>query len=61
MVVVGGLPGFSGEAWAWAEEDEFSNGIAVFDLTKLEWSDGYDADADSYVAPESVRKWYNDG
>ncbi|KAL2201689.1 hypothetical protein CC79DRAFT_1402301 [Sarocladium strictum] len=61
MVVVGGLPGFSGEAWAWAEEDEFANGIAVFDLTKLEWSDGYDANANSYVAPESVRKWYNDG
>lgn len=61
MVVVGGLSGFSGDASAWAEKDEWPNGLGVFDLTALRWLDGYDADAGNYTSPDSVREWYNKG
>lgn len=61
MIVVGGLPGFPAEAWAWDEEDDWANGIGVFDLTDLKWKDEYDPDAAVYMTPESVQKWYLDG
>ncbi|KAL2208096.1 hypothetical protein CC79DRAFT_1384561 [Sarocladium strictum] len=61
MIVVGGINGWSYHDWAWAEKDEFGNGIGVFDLTTLEWRDEYDPDLKAYDAPDVVKEWYADG
>lgn len=36
-------------------------GVGIFDLTELQWTDAYDADADDYESPEEIREWYNNG
>lgn len=41
--------------------DVWANGLGVFDLSTLTWSDRFDADADEYDAPDVVKEWYNQG
>jgi hypothetical protein len=41
-----------------ATMDPWDQGIAVFDMTNLQFKDGYSADAPEYVAPSNVRPQY---
>lgn len=35
--------------------DPWPQGLGVFDLTKMEWLDSYDPNADPYVTPDVVK------
>ena len=45
----------------WTSKDTSPQGLGVFDMTALTWSnDGaYDADLDDYESPSVVQDWYN--
>ncbi|KAL8836073.1 MAG: hypothetical protein Q9176_006530 [Flavoplaca citrina] len=38
--------------------DPFSQGLGIFDLTDLRWSERYNADAEPYETPAVVKAWY---
>jgi hypothetical protein len=57
MLVTGGLA----DLGDWAEQDTWTHGLGVFDLSALEWSSGYDADAADYETPKMIQDWYNEG
>ncbi|KAL8660532.1 MAG: hypothetical protein Q9202_006455 [Teloschistes flavicans] len=38
--------------------DPFFQGLGIFDLTEMRWSDRYDADAEAYETPAVVKAWY---
>lgn len=59
VLSTGGVP--SSNSSAWAEDDPWPYGLGIFDMTDLEWKDGYDADAGDYETPEIIRNWYSDG
>jgi hypothetical protein len=50
----------SAQNWR-ASMDEWAQGIAVFDMNKLELKDNYDADAPPYAAPDLVKATYENG
>jgi hypothetical protein len=37
--------------------DIWHNGIRIFDMTAMDWSDQYDASAADHVTPEKVKSW----
>ncbi len=43
------------------EKDPAFQGLKLFDMSKLEWTDVYDADAAPYERAEVVRQWYANG
>lgn len=55
MVAVGGIPpslpidSFTKDPWR--------QGLRVFDMTALEWVDGYDANAQAYETPQVVKEY----
>ncbi|KAK4172368.1 hypothetical protein QBC36DRAFT_247700 [Triangularia setosa] len=60
MITVGGYDEtFSPDYWV--NQDTWSNGLGVFDLTEMKWSDGYDAAAEEYKSPAVVKAWYSQG
>ncbi|KAI4098404.1 MAG: hypothetical protein LQ339_006459 [Xanthoria mediterranea] len=38
--------------------DPFLQGLGIFDLTTMQWSDGYNADTEPYETPTVVKAWY---
>lgn len=38
--------------------DPYLQSLGIFDLTTLQWSDGYNADAEPYESPTVVKAWY---
>ena len=38
--------------------DPFSQGLGIFDLTAMQWSDRYNAGAEAYETPAVVKAWY---
>ena len=38
--------------------DPFLQGLGIFDLTTMQWSDQYNADAEPYETPAVVKAWY---
>ncbi|KAL8969878.1 MAG: hypothetical protein Q9183_001787 [Haloplaca sp. 2 TL-2023] len=38
--------------------DPFKQGLGIFDLTAMQWSDRYDANAEPYVTPQIIKDWY---
>ncbi len=49
----------------WLHEDYYYNppdpwpqGIGIFDMTAMEWKEGYDADAAPYMTPDVVKAYY---
>lgn len=40
--------------------DRFSQGLGIFDLTAMKWSDSYDANAEPYQTPDVVKAWYRE-
>ncbi|KAH7063193.1 hypothetical protein B0J12DRAFT_557101, partial [Macrophomina phaseolina] len=61
FVSVGGSDNSLPTAERWTTADPWKQGLGVFDMTEMAWSDGYSADADAYQAPQVVRQWYQSG
>lgn len=58
MVVVGGINPASDNGTALSKTpDIWPNGIGIFDMTAMEWSDRYVASADAYVTPKAVKDY----
>nr|CDP31338.1 Putative protein of unknown function [Podospora anserina S mat+] len=45
----------------WRDPDPWSNGLGVFDLTEMRWSNEYNAAAEGYKSPAVVKTWYSEG
>ncbi|KAH7311625.1 hypothetical protein B0I35DRAFT_411798 [Stachybotrys elegans] len=45
----------------WRSHDPFPQGLGIFDMSALEWSNEYDAEARPYEAHQRIRSWYDDG
>ncbi|KAH6688519.1 kelch repeat protein [Plectosphaerella plurivora] len=62
MLSLGGLNTADGPGGSmWLEKDPFPQGVGIFDMATLQWTDGYDAGASAYETHESIRKFYDDG
>lgn len=58
VLVVGGQNN-NNNTYRWSNPDPWKQGLGIFDLTAMEWSDGYDADAPAYESPQVVKDWYD--
>jgi hypothetical protein len=57
MISIGGWDPTSTAEYATA--DPWTFGIGVFDLTRLTWESGYDANAAAYEQPDVVTSYYD--
>lgn len=57
MLSIGGLDASVKNADVMA--DPMAQGLEIFDLTEMAWSDRYDADAAPYKTPQVVKDWYS--
>lgn len=39
--------------------DPWEQGLGIFDMTQLQWTNGYDAEAATYQTPQVVSKWFS--
>ena len=37
---------------------DFTQGLGIFDMTRMEWSSGYNANAAPYKTPDVIKAWY---
>lgn len=67
MLVIGGVDTLQDEATnaaptldqvTFSTRDQFSQGLAIFDMTTLTWSGQYDADAAAYEQSDPVKNYY---
>ncbi|KAI6446303.1 hypothetical protein MCOR17_010792 [Pyricularia oryzae] len=61
MIAVGGDDENKSAADAWDRPDDWPRNMQVLDLTSLEWSGDYAADAPPYRPPAMVADWNRDG
>jgi len=59
MISVGGVAEI--ESGGWSQIDPWYEGIGVFDMSALAWSEGFDAGAAAYESPQIVQEWYKNG
>ncbi|KAH7061333.1 hypothetical protein B0J12DRAFT_290870 [Macrophomina phaseolina] len=59
VLVIGGQDN-NNNTYRWENPDPWTQGLGIFDMTAMEWSDGYDADAGVYESPQVVKDWYAD-
>lgn len=45
----------------WSTSDPWRHSLGIFDMTTLEWSSSFNANADDYESPQVVQDWYNSG
>jgi hypothetical protein len=57
----GGYHGAMGSGSEEEEEDPFHQGIGIFDMTTLEWSNSFNASASAYRTPDLIQDWYDEG
>jgi hypothetical protein len=59
MVVAGGAPvANNATTLQYIPPDPWPNGVAIFNLTAMEWSGEYDPHAPAYVSPSVVKEYY---
>jgi hypothetical protein len=61
LLSVGGTDGFLGFPNSLLDPDPWRNGLGVFDMSRMVWSDRYAADAAPYESPSVVTEWYSQG
>lgn len=57
MLVVGGV---DENIWNSLTPDPWPQGLGIFDMTDLKWKTDYDANAEDYETPSTVRLWYEE-
>lgn len=60
LISWGGLRG-DNDVDPWQIPDPSPNGIMIFDMSALQWTSEYRADAEAYEQHERITSWYNDG
>ncbi|KAK2602436.1 hypothetical protein N8I77_008966 [Diaporthe amygdali] len=61
MISIGGADASKGFPAEFADPDPWAQGLGVFDMTDLRWTDRYAHDAAAYDTPEVVKQFYRDG
>lgn len=61
MLSIGGTDVSKGYPAEFTDPDPWTQGLGVFDMTALRWTDGYANDAGAYDTPEVVKQFYRDG
>ncbi|KAJ9139468.1 Kelch repeat protein [Pleurostoma richardsiae] len=61
MLSVGGTDASLGYAASLLEADPWSQGLGVFDMTAMQWTSSYDANASAYDTPDVVKQFYTSG
>lgn len=61
MLSIGGTDVSKGFPAEFADPDPWAQGLGVFDMTSLRWTDGYNNNAGAYDTPEAVKQFYRDG
>lgn len=61
MLSIGGTDASKGYPAEFADPDPWAQGLGVFDMTSLSWTDRYASDAAAYDTPEVVKQFYRDG
>ncbi|KAL8367072.1 hypothetical protein RB595_007986 [Gaeumannomyces hyphopodioides] len=62
MLSVGGSDRTHDSGGEWTNsKDPWPQGLGVFDMTELRWTDGFDAHAADYTPPRQVADWYSSG
>ena len=60
MAVIGGVnPALDSEAEQYSTPDPWPNGVGVFDLSNMQWTNQYDKTAPNYTKPAAVQSWYS--
>ena len=59
ILSIGGHP-FTDNNLGHYTADNFAQGLGIFDMTAMQWSDGYDANAQPYQTPDVVKAWYRE-
>ena len=49
-----------GESYGYPIPDPWHQGIGVFDLSEMGWKDSYDADAEPYTTPKSMKSYLDE-
>ena len=59
MMVVGGMAinSTSGDNGGQSAPDPWGQGIGVFDLSEMQWSDSYNANAPAYTTPQKMKDY----
>ncbi|KAK0624153.1 hypothetical protein B0T14DRAFT_517593 [Immersiella caudata] len=58
MLSIGGGDGFKGYPDSLLDRDPCSNGLCIFDVTRMVWTDEYDSEARPYESPTAIKQWY---
>ncbi|KAK3949887.1 hypothetical protein QBC32DRAFT_399921 [Pseudoneurospora amorphoporcata] len=60
MLTIGGVDYGKGDIKYWKDQDPLPQGLGIFDMTAMSWvrNGSYNADAETYQAPQVVRNWY---
>lgn len=61
MLSIGGADATKGYPAEFEDPDPWAQGLGVFDMTSLRWTDGYRSDAAAYDTPDVVKQFYRDG
>ncbi|KAL8367032.1 hypothetical protein RB595_007605 [Gaeumannomyces hyphopodioides] len=59
MISVGGTKVIGGKHYE--DKDPWGNGIKVFDMVNLKWSNQYNSGAPAYESPAMIKDWYDRG
>ncbi|KAK3985859.1 hypothetical protein QBC44DRAFT_361980 [Cladorrhinum sp. PSN332] len=59
MLSIGGTDALSDGYHNILDPYPWLQGLGIFDLSSLNWSSSYDANADEYESPEVVNQWYS--
>ena len=58
MISIGGLNPTHSAAVNFSDVDINPQGLGIFDMVELNWTNTYDANAAPYTAPDVVKEWY---
>ena len=59
MILIGGFNYTHNIHPRYGDPDPWTQQLAVFDMTSLQWKDKYEASANPYTAPNLVKSMYN--
>ncbi|KAM0327209.1 hypothetical protein ACHAQA_006343 [Verticillium albo-atrum] len=61
MISMGGVDSSQGSPGIWEDIDPRPQGLGIFDMTEMKWTNSYDANASAYESPAGVQAWYEEG
>ncbi|KAI1383143.1 uncharacterized protein F4822DRAFT_93907 [Hypoxylon trugodes] len=61
MLSYGGVNGGPGLRNPTTTADPWKQGLGIYDMSEMKWTDSYDPDAADYESPAKVKDWYDQG